>query len=169
MLNQGWWVIIREANTENFVNHWILVLCCFHLSQKKEANLPVLLKFLSSNYRVRLLPVGVLIFFFPVNHTSMLGNVYHQQSFARCSLYGEVLNQPILYWLRLSLTIYFYFKWCDSCHRSLCLPSWGGFLFFCFVLFSYYSVYIRLSVCFVKWLAYVKERGEFQFFRGVAV
>lgn len=75
----------------------MLVFCCSHLSQKKETNLSVLLKILSVNYRVHSLPVDVLIFFIPANDMSMLGNVYPPQNTARCSLCGEVLNQPISY------------------------------------------------------------------------
>lgn len=75
----------------------MLVFRCSHLSQKKETNLSVLLKILSVNYRVHLLPVDVLIFFIPANSMSMLGNVYPPQNVARCSLCGEVLNQPISY------------------------------------------------------------------------
>lgn len=78
-------------------NHRVLVYHCSHSRQKKETNLSVLLKMLSVNYRVHLLPVDVLIFFIPANSMSMLGNVCPQQNFAGCSLCGEVLNQPILY------------------------------------------------------------------------
>lgn len=54
-----------EGNiTENCLNHWILVLCCSCLSLKKEANLPVLMTFISTNYRVHLLLMSVLMFFF---------------------------------------------------------------------------------------------------------
>lgn len=111
-------------------NHCMLLFCCSHLSQKKQTNLSVLLKILSVNYRVRLLPADILIFFIPAYNMSMLGNVYPQQNFARCSPCGEVLNQPILYWLRLSLTTYFFFMWCDSWHMSLCLPSLRKFILF---------------------------------------
>lgn len=100
----------------------------------------------------------VNVFFFPVNYIDILGKVYLQQSFARCSICGEVLNQCILYRLRLSLTTYFYFMWCDSLH---CLPSLGKIILF--------SVFIYLSACFVKGLAYVKERDEFKLSWNVAI
>lgn len=98
----------------------------------EERNKPVsvLLKMLSVNYRVHLLPVDVLIFFIPANSMSMLGNVCPQQNFAGCSLCGEVLNQPIFYWLTLSLTTYFFLMWCDSWHMNLGLPTLGKFIVF---------------------------------------
>lgn len=99
-----------------------------------------------------------VFFFFPVNYIDILGKVYLQQSFARCSICGEVLNQCILYRLRLSLTTYFYFMWCVSLH---CLPSLGKIILF--------SVFIYLSACFVKGLAYVKERDEFKLSWNVAI
>lgn len=120
----------RGKMTQNCLNHWILVLCCSCLSLKKEANLPVLTTFISTNYRVHLLLMSML-FFFPVNYICILGKVYLQQSFARCSICGEVLNQCILYRLRLSLSTYFYFMWCDSLQPSL-LPHFGkDYYFFC--------------------------------------
>jgi len=100
------------------------------LFKSEETNLSVLLKILSVNYRVHLVPVDVFILFISASNMSRLGNVYPQQNCARCSLCGGVLNQPILYWLTRNLTTYFFFMWCDSWHTGLCLPSLGKFIVF---------------------------------------
>lgn len=107
----------------------------------------MLLKTLSVNYRVHLLPMDVVIFFIPANNMSMLGTVYPQQNFVRCSLCGEVLNQSILYWLTLSLTTYFFFMWCDSWHMSLCLPGLGKLILFTLCTAVCLSALLNGGIC----------------------